>query len=116
VPFVLEGRAARAHRLVRLAGLAVLIVFLMWAATIVLLSDLTLPLTIATDPWLWTLRVLSAIVFIGGTLVAGWHAAVVCGGQRRWYSKLWSTVLVVACLTVLWTALACHLISFSSGY
>ncbi len=116
VAFPLEGQGARAYRIVRLACLAVLVTLAAWVLTILLLSQLTLPITTATDPWLWTLRVLGALVFVGAVPIVAWHARIVWVSGRSAFSKVWSVMLVLACLTVLWTAIVCHLISFSAGY
>jgi hypothetical protein len=37
-------------------------------------------------------------------------------GKRRWTTKVWSIVLAIASLTVLWIALAFHLIDFGTNF
>ena len=63
-----------------------------------------------------TLQVASVVVFPLSLVIGLWHAARVWSGNRRWPAKLWSIVLVVAFATVLWVALAFHLIGFGTNY
>ena len=61
-------------------------------------------------------RILSPLVFLGGAGIALWSAWLVLRSQRRWFAKLWAVVLAASFLVILWAAVACHLISFHSGY
>jgi CubicO group peptidase (beta-lactamase class C family) len=112
----LSGVGLKAHRLSRLAAGAVVIVIAAWAATIMtMVSDLNY-LSSKVDPWLWVLQLLSLVVFFGAAAVSLWHARVVWTGKRKWPAKVWSVVLAVACLTVLYLGLVFHLIRFSVDF
>ncbi len=115
-PFPLSGRDAMAHRLMRLAAAAALIVLVAWGATFsTMISDVS-ALTSERDAWLWTLQLLSLVGFVGAAAVALGHAWVVWSGKRRWPAKTWSLVLVLACTTLLYVALAFKLIGFDVNY
>jgi len=115
-PLVLVGPEASAHRLVRLAALATVVIVGAWGGTVVaMVSDIAY-LSSTLDPWLWTLQMLTLVTFVAAAVIALWHARAVWAGARRWPAKLWSVVLAVACLVVLWTGLAFHLIRFSVDY
>jgi hypothetical protein len=66
--------------------------------------------------WVALLRILSPLVFLGGAGIGLWSAGVVLRSQRRWFAKLWAVVLAASFLVILWAAVACHLISFHTGY
>ena len=53
---------------------------------------------------------------MGGTAIALWNARVTWIGKRGRLAKLWSLILVVACLAVLWVAVVFKLIRFSADY
>jgi CubicO group peptidase (beta-lactamase class C family) len=111
----LKGSEARAHRLVRIASVAAAVVFIGWttvALTVLSKLDLSSKLT----GWIMLLEVLAPFAFVGGAAAGLWSVWVVLRGQRRWFTKVWSVVLAAALLTVLWAAVAFHLIGFRSVF
>ncbi|MEP6881262.1 MAG: hypothetical protein ABI866_04675, partial [Dokdonella sp.] len=62
------------------------------------------------------LRALALIVFPLGTLAAFWNASIVLRSRRRFLAKLWSIVLALACLIVLWVGFAFGLMGWSAFY
>jgi hypothetical protein len=115
VAYGLSAPEAGAHRLVRIAGLVVAVVFLAWIATIFSMVSV-LDLISKLGGLVVVLRILSPPVFVGGAAVGVWWAWVVFGGQRRWFAKVWAGVLAASLLVLLWVAVAFHLISFHSGF
>jgi hypothetical protein len=116
VPYRLEGHDAKAHRWIRIAATAVIALLIAWAITVSkMISELEL-LTARMDGWLWTLQLLSIVVFIGGAALGIWNAMVVVRGPRKWYAKTWAIVLAISLLVILWVALAFHLIAFDVNY
>lgn len=112
----LAGREAKAHRLVRAAALAVLILLAAWGVTVTtMMSDFDL-LSSALDPWIWTLQLLSLVVFAGAAVIGLWNARVVLAGGRRKTAKAWSVILALSFLVVLWVALVFELIAFDVNY
>ncbi|MBC7988232.1 MAG: hypothetical protein H7Y19_01450 [Luteimonas sp.] len=115
-PLKLERNEIRAYRLVRIAGLLTLLTAAGWLAFVAALETNLDNVTSAMDPFIWLLEIASFVVFIGGFAVALWHAWIVWRGNRRWPAKLWSIVLVIAALAVLWVGIAFNLISFGVNY
>lgn len=112
----LDARARRAFRLSRVAAIAIAVAMLGWVlAVVMLLSDVN-HLSASSDPIIWTLEIVGTIVFIGGTALLLWNLWVVWTGQRRWPAKVWSVVLALSAVTVLWVALAFKLVSFGVNY
>ena len=87
-----------------------------WAVTITMLFSDINRLSASSDPLIRFFQIVGAIVFIGGTGVLLWHLWVVWTGRRRWTSRVWSVVLALSALVVLWVALAFKLISFGVNY
>jgi CubicO group peptidase (beta-lactamase class C family) len=112
----LAGRELAAHRWVRVAAVAVLLTVLGWGAAITSMSSNIANLSPRFDPVIWLLHAVSLVVFVGAPLIALWHGKLVWTATRTWPSKLWSVVLVVACVSALWVALAYKLIGFSVNY
>jgi CubicO group peptidase (beta-lactamase class C family) len=115
VSYGMSGRAATAHRLVRIACVAVAVVFLGWITVIFTLVS-ALDLISKLGGLIALLRILSPFAFVGGAALGLWGAWVVCNGQRRWFTKLWAGLLAASFLVLLWSALVFHLISFHSGF
>jgi CubicO group peptidase (beta-lactamase class C family) len=112
----LVGRNAQAHRLSRLAVLALSVVTVGWGTLIALgLSELTL-FGPNLDPWLLVMHALSILAYGGGTAALVWAAYVAWAGRRRWSARLWTTALALSASVLLWCAFAFHLMSFRTTY
>jgi CubicO group peptidase (beta-lactamase class C family) len=112
----LTGRESRAHRLSRLAAVAIAAVTLGWAVLIgVGLTHLTV-LGPALDPWLFVMHLLSVIGYLGGGAALLWAAYVAWAARRPWPARVWTTLLALSALVLLWTAEAYHLMSFRTTY
>lgn len=112
----LTGGARRVYRLTRaFAGLVVL-VLIGWAVFVsVLFGDLN-NTTDAFDPWLILLQILSLVVFVAALVVTGLNLWLAWRHGRPWTSKLWSALLLLAALVMLYVALTFRLISFGTQY
>jgi len=67
--------------------------------------------------WLvWLDQIVGTLVFIGGLAAMLWNLRAVWRGARRWPARVWSVVLALSAVVVLWTALACKLISFGTNF
>jgi CubicO group peptidase (beta-lactamase class C family) len=116
VAFNLTGSEARAYRLVRVAGIAIILTMAAWAGTVASLETNLSAFSPRLDPWIWTLHLLSLVVFVGAVGVALWNARMTWIGKRSRFAKLWSLVLAVACLGVLWVGVVFKLIGFGANY
>jgi len=116
VRYPLAGVEASAHRGVRIASLAVLVsMCAMLGGVVVMMSDLDF-MTPKQDALIIAARVLALVVFPIGALVSLWHAGVVLRSRRSWMAKLWSVVLALSCLIVLWVGYAYHVMGWTANY
>lgn len=116
VPYGLTGDDAIAHRRIRIAATAAVVLFIAWATTAgMMIGDLSL-LSESSDAWLWLLQLLSLVVFVGGAALGVWNAWVVVRSTRTWYAKVWAVVLALSLLVLLWVAFTFHLIAFDVNY
>jgi CubicO group peptidase (beta-lactamase class C family) len=116
VAYGLSGIDARAHRLVRIASLIIVATVLAW---VVFLQQIETNFDIVSprsDPLIIFLHVLSIVSFIGGVAIALWNAWMVLRSKRRIWAKIWSVVLAVACLTVLYVGIVFHLLGYTANY
>lgn len=100
----------------RIAAAAITLISCAWLGLIVGgLSSLGL-LSSALTPWLYLLYALSLVIYIGGAWVLLRTAVTVWRTRRRMITRLWSTVLAVAGVALLWIACAYHLLSFDTQF
>jgi CubicO group peptidase (beta-lactamase class C family) len=115
VAYALSGRDARAHRWVRIAAVAAVLVFAGWVVLVVSMLS-SLDLIPKVNGWIALLRILSPFAFFGGAAVGLWNAWIVVRGHRRFWAKLWAVLVALALLVLLWAALTFHLISLFTGF
>lgn len=111
----LDDSATRVYRWARPLALAAGLVMAAWLTTVGVMA-VTFFINSSLDPWIVTLRVLSAVVFPFAALATAWHAWVVWRTRTGFHSawaKVWSVALAVACLTLLWVAVVFRLIGTS---
>ena len=81
--YALAGQDAKAHRHVRLASVAALVVFGGWALLLSIMLKNFAYLSSKTDLWLRLLQFLSPIVFFGAAIVGVWNAWIVVRSKRK---------------------------------
>jgi CubicO group peptidase (beta-lactamase class C family) len=114
--FPLQGRARSAYRWVRIAVVGLLLLLAGWTWQIQRMSTEVAALTSKSDPWLWLLQLLGLVVFLGAAGVALWNARLAWSGRRAWGSQLWSGLLVLATVTMLYIAVVFKLVAFDINY
>jgi hypothetical protein len=113
--YKLQGTEARAHRWVRIASVAAVVVFLGWTLLdVTVLSNLGLSSKIGG--WVILFEILAPFAFVGGAAVGIWSALVMLRSQRGWLAKAWSVWVALSLVVALWVALAFHLIMFRVMY
>jgi len=112
----LVGRDERGRVLSRVASVAVTVVSLAWLALFMAVGSRTAMLGPSLDPWLFLLHLASILGYLGGAIVLVWAAAIAWSGRRRWPGKVWTLVLAVSAVVMLWMAWVYHLMSFTSRY
>ncbi|GHC08741.1 serine hydrolase domain-containing protein [Thermomonas carbonis] len=116
VRYALTGGDARSHRAVRIAALLVLasVLSILWLV-VSMMSDLNM-MTPDMDGTVIGLRLFALVMLPVGTLVGLWNAKNVLASHRSRWAKLWSIVLAIAFLSLLWIGLRHHLMGFSAFY
>jgi Beta-lactamase len=115
-PLTLEARALRAYLWSRLGALASLVALGIWGVFFLLIVKDTGTLGGRLDPLLVLAQLLSIVGFVGALAVMLWNLIVVWGGQRRWPARVWSIVLALSALFILWVALVCKLLVVGTHY
>ena len=116
----LEGRELKAYRASRIAATAIFLTLIGWVVMIsVMFGDLNY-LSASFLPVVLTVQVITWITFLGGAAAILWYAATVWrrkgGWKATWKAKLWSLLLVVSALTILWIGFAYKLLGFATNY
>ena len=68
------------------------------------------------DPILMVMYVLSVLAYAGGAAALVWAAYVTWTGSRPWTARLWTSVLALSGLTLLWMAWIYHAMAFRTNY
>lgn len=116
LPPALVGSEAAVYRWVRVGAVATLLTLVGWLGLFSVIEESISALTPKIVPWVLLLQLVSLVAFVGTALLTLRHARVVWSGERRWPARVWSIVLVVASITILWTALVFKLIGFSRNF
>lgn len=111
-----SGRARQAYRATRIMAGLDIAVLVGWLLFVTIAGASVTLLTNDTDGWLLLLQIASIVIIPGTLIVAAWNCWLTWRDGRRWTRKLWSTLVVLAALMVLYFALICHLISLSGNY
>ena len=115
-PLAVAGPARRAYRATRIMAALDLVVLVGWVVLVsTILGDST-KLSDASDPWLWLLQILGAIVFVGAVGIAAWNAWLTWRDGRRWTRKSWSVLILLATLVVLYVAHVAGLLAMTVDY
>lgn len=109
------GNALKAQRATRLmAGLDVALI-LAWAVTA--LTILANDGGDGSGDWaLWLLQIAGVVVFFGAVPISGWNLWLTWRDGRRWPRKLWSVIVVLATLVVLYVAVTFGLVAMTVRY
>lgn len=110
------GRSRQAYRATRaFAGLS-LAVLIGWLLVVTVLFESVSRLNKSSDLLLWLLQIGGAIVFIGAVIVSAWNVRLTFTDGRRWTRKLWSVLILLATLLILYVAFTFGLLSMSVNY
>jgi CubicO group peptidase (beta-lactamase class C family) len=111
-----SGPALRTYRATRLMALLTLVMLGGWAWFITsAFSDLD-KLSSKANGTLWFLQIASALVFVGAVGVAAWNVWLTWTDGRKWTRKLWSLLVLLAALLVLYVAATFHLLAMTVNY
>ena len=112
----LDAYALRAYRLGKIGAILTLAGLGVWALTVIRMFGDFNNLSNKFDATVRFAQLFGIVAFIGGFALILWNLWAVWSGERRWPAKLWSVVLVLSALTVLWIANAFHLIGFGLDF
>jgi CubicO group peptidase (beta-lactamase class C family) len=68
------------------------------------------------DGAIWLLEIAGTLGYVGLFCAALWNLQRVWRSSRGWFAKLWSVLLVLAAVFIIWVTLSFHLISFGTRY
>ncbi|WP_199753441.1 serine hydrolase domain-containing protein [Luteimonas cucumeris] len=116
VAYGLSGNDARMHRLVRIAAALVLLGLLAGGVLIgMLMNDYSL-MSASGDIWVRLVRIFALLAFVAGAVISVWNAWVVLRSNRRRLAKVWSVLLALSCLLVLYFGIVFRIVGFSANY
>lgn len=115
-PVAVKARALLAYRTVRIMSLLALLVLGGWIALFTAMFSNFDLLSARSDPWLWLLQISGWIVFAGAVITASWNAMLTWQDRRRWPRKLWSMMLVLAAVMILYFAWQSRLLARGVNY
>lgn len=109
----LPERERRSHQWTRYAALAAVVFVLGWLV-FMMVAGVT-ALDVKLDPWLRVIQFIGLLCVVGAG-VAVWNAWLTCTGPRRVWAKLWSVLVALALLDLVWFSFTFGLISAGLNY
>jgi CubicO group peptidase (beta-lactamase class C family) len=107
----LPADEARGDRFTRLAALIGTLFALGW----VVLMIAGAPSEMGFEPWIRLVQVIG-LLCVAGAAVAVWNAWLTCTRRRSAWARIWSVVLALALLELVWFSFAFNLISATLNY
>ena len=114
-PSDFEGRALLAQRANRGAAGLTILLLLGWAIGITSLLASGVP-SGGMDALFWLLQIAGLVVFVLAVPVSAWNVWLTWKGKRRWTRKLWSVLVFLATLLVLYVAVRFNLLAMTVRY
>jgi CubicO group peptidase (beta-lactamase class C family) len=72
--------------------------------------------TAVSDPYLWLLQIVGALILIGATLTGGRNLQLAFTEGRGWARKVWSVLVLASTLLIFYTALRFGLLAMTVNY
>jgi hypothetical protein len=69
-----------------------------------------------SDPYLWLLQILGALILIGATLIGARNLQLAFTDGRGWARKVWSVLVLASTLVIFYTALRFGLLAMTVNY
>jgi CubicO group peptidase (beta-lactamase class C family) len=108
--------ALRAYRSSKIGSIVILAGLGLWALTLVrMLNDFN-NLSNNFDTTVHFTQLFGIVAFILGSALILWNLWAVWSGKRRWPAKIWSIVLALSAVVVLWMAFTFNLIGFGTNF
>jgi hypothetical protein len=108
--------ALQGHKVSRWVAAALSVVTLSWFGILIKATlDLNF-LSPSLDPVLLLMYALSVIVYLGGSAAMLWSAWVAWNNPRPVAARIWTTLLALSALMLLYFAVLYHLMSFVTQY
>ncbi len=115
-PLMLDANGMRGYRWSRIAAVLIIAATALWATDLTLMLKDFNKLGAAFDWAVHLAQLLGIVAFIGGFVLMLVNLRAVWSGRRRWPAKVWSVVLVLSALAMLWIAVVFNLIGFGVNY
>ncbi|MEY4377156.1 MAG: hypothetical protein RJB26_1706 [Pseudomonadota bacterium] len=116
VQLPLQDAALRAHRVSRWATLALVVPTAAWIIFVLLAATGENLLNGSFDALVVAIEVASIVGYVGGTLALLWATRQAWRLGRPWAARLWTLVLALSGLVLLWTAYTHHFMNFQLHY
>ena len=110
------GLAWRGHLISRLAAIALVVMSLAWLTLLISGTKSLAVLTASLDPLLLLMYLLSVVVYIGGTAAMLYSVWVAWRTARPLGALIWTSILALCSLVLLYVAILYHLMSFVTRY
>jgi hypothetical protein len=116
VQLPIAGRALKGHRVSRIAAAAIATMTVAWLLLLSVAGKDLAYLGPSLDPVLLLMYALSVVVYVGGAVAMFWSGWVAWTTARPLAARLWTGVLALSSLVLLYFAVIYHLMSFVTKY
>jgi hypothetical protein len=112
----ITGRALQGHRVSRIAAAALATMTVAWLLLLTVAAKDLANLGPSLDPVLILMYALSVVVYVGSAVAMLWSGWVAWTTSRPVAARLWTGVLALSSLVLLYFAMLYHLMSFVTKY
>jgi hypothetical protein len=115
LPLALQPAARRCYHYSRIAALLNLLFAIGWLVVLVRFSEAIATLSDELDLWIRIIEIVGALAVVGIAAVIA-NVRYAWSERGRWWRKLHSAALLVACLAMAWFAFSLHLLNLHLNY
>jgi len=112
----LTGLALKGHKVSRIAAAALAAITGGWLLLLIGVASNLEHLAPSLDPLLLLMYTLSLVVYVGGTAAMLWAGWIALTTGRPVAARIWSVILALSALILLYFAMIYHLMSFVTKY
>jgi CubicO group peptidase (beta-lactamase class C family) len=113
---VLDAASLKAYRGGKWGAISLLVGLGAWVGLLAWMINDTNNLSAKADAVLHFVQLLGIVTFLLGLVLIAWNLKAVWGAPRRWPARVWSLILALSAIMLVWVGFVCQLFQVNANY